>query len=149
MWKTIAVPILFAGLFGCASSGRIGDLPKTRDGVPTSLLVLIRPSHFAGSAVSYYMKLDGKEIFSIRSGEDTSITISSGEHRLTVKCAGGPTTPWEEHGGLILVPPNQAVYMEVTPDLTACAKIHALEPVEAKRLLLDSEYISASKISDR
>lgn len=148
MLRTTTLAILCATLFGCASSGRIGDLPAIPAGAAASPLVLIRTSSLIGATNSYYVALDGKDIFSIRSGENTQFPIPAGEHTVSVKCFGGWSPTWKEDGKQFVAVGGQANYFEISPNLT-CAKIEQMSPEGAKTQLAATKFVSPSTVSNK
>ena len=101
-----------------------------------------------GVANSYYLALDGKDVFSIRSGEHTQFPIPAGEHVVSVKCFGGWTPTWKENGKPFVGAERQASYFEVGPSM-GCAKITQITPTEARKLLDSTQLIDSSKLSNR
>lgn len=148
MNRILTVGVLCTALFGCASSGRIGELPDITGGVSSSELVLIRPSNLIGAANSYYVSFDGKDVFSIRSGDYTKFRVPSGAHIVSVKCFGGWSPAWKEDGKQFVAAPNQSNYFEISPSLT-CAKIVQIGGDEATKLLAASRFVSPSMVSNK
>jgi hypothetical protein len=126
---------------GCASSGRIGDLPAIATGSPSSPLVLIRVSSMLGAANSYYVALDGKDLFSIRSGEYTEFPVPAGEHVVTVKCFGGWSPTWKEDAQKFVAVPNQPNHFEISPSMP-CAGIKPITAEAGKAAAAKSTFIS-------
>src|SRR5947207_2671879 len=87
-------------LAGCAASGRVGALPAVAPGQPAGKLVVLRVSSVLGVANSYYVVLDGKDVFVLRSGEHTAFAVVPGEHAVGVKCFGGWTPTWKQNSAL-------------------------------------------------
>jgi hypothetical protein len=141
MRKLLIVSCLLIGLGGCASSGRIGELPVVATGVPTAKLVVIRVSSIVGVANTYYIALDGKDIFAIRSGEHTEFRIGAGEHHIGVKCFGGLTPTWKEDSVKFSAASETENFFEISPNLS-CAEIKAIEADEAKKRIATSTFIS-------
>jgi len=148
MIRSIILITLISVITGCASSGRIGALPRVADNESSSQLVLIRVSSIVGCANSYYVALDGNDIFSIRSGEYTEFPIPIGEHFVSVKCFGGWTPTWKEEAKQFNALPNQTNYFEISPNLS-CAEIVPIEPEKAKKEIKNSDFISPDKISSK
>ncbi|MDW3687852.1 hypothetical protein RA280_40230 [Cupriavidus sp. CV2] len=140
---------LFAtALVGCASSGRIGQLPEVPEGTPSSQLVLIRSSNIIGAMNSYYVALDGRDVFSIGSGENINFSVPLGEHTVSVKCFGGWSPTWKEDGMKFVAQRDRASYFEISPTMS-CAKIVEIESEEAKKLVSVSKFVSPSTISNK
>ena len=137
-------------LTGCttASSGRLGELPKINSGDPSSKLVIIRVSTIVGGANSYYVSLDGKDIFSLRSGDYTSFYIPSGEHFIAVKCFGGWTPTWKEDSKSFTAKPKQTYYFEISPNFS-CAEIVAIDDDKSRKLMTDGKFVAPDILSDR
>jgi len=139
--------VLTLGFSGCSTSGRIGPLPSIADENSSSQLVLIRVSSIVGAANSYYVALDGKDIFSIRSGENTEFPIPAGKHYVSVKCFGGWTPTWKEAAKRFNALPNQTSYFKISPNLS-CAEIVSIEPDEAKTEIQSTDFVSPSELSN-
>ncbi|WP_157003051.1 hypothetical protein [Ralstonia sp. A12] len=135
-------------LFGCATSGRIGELPAIPADVSASKLVLIRSSSLVGATNSYYVALDGKDIFSIRSGENTQFAIPMGSHTVSVKCFGGWSPTWKEDGIQFAAAASEANYFEISPNLT-CAKIVQIDSDGGKRQLAATKFVSPTTVSNK
>ncbi|WP_345817737.1 hypothetical protein AAGS40_30550 (plasmid) [Paraburkholderia sp. PREW-6R] len=148
MKRILIAALLCMGLFGCASSGRLGALPAITGGQPSSELVLVRPSNFIGAANSYYVALDGKDVFSIRSGDYTKFRVPSGEHTVMVKCFGGWTPTWKEDGKHFVAATDQASFFEISPSFT-CAKITQINAGQASKLLAANRFVSTGIVSNR
>ncbi|CAJ0817765.1 hypothetical protein [Ralstonia flaminis] len=148
MLKLAIFAVLCASLSGCATSGRIGDLPTIAAGAPSSSLVLIRPSSLVGATNSYYVALDGKDVFSIRSGENTQFPIPSGEHTVSVKCFGGWSPTWKEDGKQFVAVEGQSSYFEINPNLT-CAKIMPMPAEAAKTQLAATKFVNPANVSNK
>lgn len=148
MIRFIFLVALVFVITGCATSGRIGELPSVADHETSSQLVLIRVSSIVGAANSYYVALDGKDVFSIRSGEYTEFPISTGEHFVSVKCFGGWTPTWKENAKKFNALPNQTSYFEISPNLS-CAEIVSIAPTKAKDEMKSSDFVSPDKLSDK
>lgn len=145
--KIFAVGVLSTALFGCATSGRIGELPNISSGAPSEL-VLVRPSSLIGATNSYYVSLDGKDVFSVRSGDYTRFPLPSGAHTVSVKCFGGWSPTWKEDGKQFVAVPAQANYFQISPNLT-CAKIAQISADDATKLLATTRFVDPSKVSNK
>lgn len=148
MIRSIILIALVSVITGCATSGRIGTLPSVADNEPSSQLVLMRVSSIVGAANSYYVALDGKDVFSIRSGEYTEFPISTGEHFVSVKCFGGWTPTWKEEAKQFTALSNQTNYFEISPNLS-CAEIVPIEPTKAKKKMKSSDFVSPDELSSK
>ena len=141
MRQLLLVLCLAVGISGCASSGRIGEIPAVPLGQPAGKLVVIRVSSFVGVTNCYYIALDGKDIFAIRSGQYTEIPVGAGEHNIAVKCFGGWTPTWKEDSIKFVVSSGNESFFVVSPNMT-CAQIIPSEADEAKKLMATSKFIS-------
>lgn len=148
MNSALLAALVVAILSGCASSGRIGDLPAIPTSGPSSQLVLIRVSSIVGAANSYYIALDGKDVFSIRSGEYTQFPIPAGEHFIAVKCLGGWSPTWKEDSQKFVPIPNQTNYFEISPNMT-CAEIKEITADAGKAAAAKSTFISPDILSSK
>jgi len=135
-------------LTGCASAGRIGDLPVISEGASSSTLVLVRPSNVIGMANSFYVALDGKDVFSIRSGDNTHFLIPAGEHAVSVKCFGGWSPTWKEDSKSFLAEVDRASYFSISPSMS-CAKIEQVSEAQGKALVENSSYIDSAVASNK
>ena len=144
--KFLFVSCLVVVLSGCASSGRIGVLPSIAPGKDISKLVVYRVSSIVGSTNSYYVNLDGKDIFSIRSGEFTRLSIEAGEHNVGTKCFGGFSPTWKEDAVQFTAMPNTESFFEISPNLS-CAEIKAVSVEEGKKQIDNSSFINPEQMS--
>ncbi|PMS35915.1 hypothetical protein C0Z20_16480 [Trinickia symbiotica] len=111
-------------------------------------MVLIRPSSLIGATNSYYVALDGKDVFTIRSGENTQFHIPAGEHVVSVKCFGGWSPTWKEDGKQFFAAQDQPSYFQISRNLT-CAKIAQINSEDARKLLAASKFISPNTVSNK
>jgi len=133
---------------GCASAGRIGSLPIIPEGTASSEIVLVRPSSIVGAANSYYIALDGHDIFSIRSGQHTAIRIPSGEHFISVKCFGGWTPTWKGSAKPVKASAGETLYFKISPNLS-CAEIEQVSADAGKQMVSKASFISAEVPSSK
>ena len=148
MNKRFSAGLLVVALSACASSGRIGDLPAVAEGATSSQLVLIRVSSFVGATNSYYVALDGRDIFSLRSGQYTEFRIPTGEHFVAVKCFGGWSPSWKKESKRFVAAQDQTNYFEMSPNLS-CADIDPVTAEEAKKMMTGSTFISPETVSNK
>lgn len=142
MNRILFLALLATVLSGCASSGRIGDLPAISPGASSSKLVLLRVSSHTSGLNSFYVALDGRDVFSIRSGEYTEFPIPVGEHFISVKCFGGWSPTWKEDTKRFNALPDMANYFEIRPNGLACAYIWPIGEEDAKKQMNRSKFIS-------
>lgn len=138
------IPIVLIFL-GCATSGRIGDLPTISSNTPSSELYLIRIESFVGGAINYYIALDGKDIFSIRSGNHTIIHVPTGEHIVAVKCFGGWSPTWKQDSKTFTAEANKGNYFIITPSMD-CARIYPVHEDEAKKAIAGNTFIDPAPL---
>ena len=127
-------------LAGCASAGRIGDLPAITEGSPSATLVLIRPSNVIGMTNSDYVALDGKDVFSIRSGDNTRFAIPPGPHAVAVKCFGGWSPTWKEDSKAFVAEGGGTSYFSISPSMK-CSKIEPVSEADGKALLGRTTFV--------
>src|ERR687888_540025 len=96
MRKSVLFASCAAVLAGCAGSGRLGELPATAPGAHAGKLVVLRTSSLYAVASSYYVTLDGREVFVLRSGEHTTFAVPPGPHTVGVRCLGGWLPTWKQ-----------------------------------------------------
>jgi hypothetical protein len=144
LWVMYGVLFL---LTGCASSGRLAPLPLVDPGKSSAKLLVYRISSMIGVTNSYSLLLDGKEVFSIRSGEHTEFLIESGEHLLGVKCFGGWNPTWKENFVLHNFSTDTMNFFEISPSGN-CADIRLVSADEGRKRLVDSTFINPEKNSE-
>lgn len=135
-------------LTGCASAGRIGTLPVVTDSTASSTLVLIRATNIVGMANSNYVALDGIDVFSIRSGDNTHFAIPAGQHTIAVKCFGGWTPTWKEDSKEFIAERNRPSYFAISPSMS-CAQIERVSEAEGKALLTNTTFVDPATPSNR
>lgn len=148
MGRLLIIIVFALCVGGCASSGRIGDLPVVAASGSPSQLVLIRTSSLVGVANSYYVALDGKDVFSIRSGEYTQFPISAGEHFVAVKCFGGWSPIWKEDSKKFIASPNESSYFAISPNMS-CAAIEQVTADTAKINISTSKFVGPDTVSSK
>jgi hypothetical protein len=148
MNKAILYSLVAMVLSGCASSGRIGEMPAIPAGASSSRLVIIRASSIVGAAVSLYVALDGKDIFSIRNGDYTEFPISSGDHFISVKCFGGWSPTWKEDSRKFSAASEQASYFLISPT-GSCAGIEQISTNQGALKVSTSTFVSPTTVSDK
>ena len=138
--------VVLAAIFlaGCATSGRIGELPKIDNPAAGGKVVVVRISSFVGAANTYTVALDGSDLFHIRSGEHTDFLVQPGEHYIAVKCFGGWSPTWKEDSKKFVASAATANYFKISPSMS-CADIIPVAAAEANALLLSSKFIDLSK----
>jgi hypothetical protein len=139
--KTARLSLLLAGaavLAGCA--GRIGELPAVTPGEAPAELVLIRVSSLVGMTKTYYVALDGKDVFAMRPGQHTMFPIPAGQHFVGVKCSAGDSPSWKEDAKGFTVTPKQPIYYEISPG-QSCAEIEQVPASEAEQRMASSRFV--------
>jgi hypothetical protein len=142
--KGFGLSLLVAGaalLAGCA--GRIGELPAVPAGEVPAELVLIRVSSLVGVTKTYYVTLDGRNVFAIRSGQHTMFPIPAGQHFVGVKCSKDDA-PLKENAKGFTVAPRQPIYYEISPN-PDCGEIEQVPATEADARIADSKFIDPTK----
>jgi hypothetical protein len=114
------------------------------DSIQAGNVFVIRNRNILGSAVSYYITLDGTDMFAIRVGQHTKFSIAAGEHYLGVKCFGGWAPTWKEDSKKFNLLPQGDAYFLVSPSLS-CADIQAISPESGKEWIDKSTYIRMSE----
>jgi len=127
-------------LVGCAS-GPIGRLPAIEDQAQSGDVFVIRNSNFVGSGVSYYITIDGNDMFAIRVGQYTKFKLVIGEHYIGVKCFGGWSPTWKEDSRKFSVLPQQGTYFIVSPNMS-CADIQLMNPESGIEWIKKSTYVN-------
>lgn len=148
MIKKVVAGLIVLFLSGCASSGRIGDLPTVIGRAPSSQLVLIRVSNFVGGANSYFVALDGKDVFSIRSGQYTTFRIPTGEHFVAVKCFGGWSPTWKEDSKRFVAMQDKTNYFVINPNLS-CAEINSVPEEDGRKKMAEGAFVSPETLSSK
>ena len=163
--KVLGIAAMLA-LSGCYSSGRVRDLPTIASAEPTSRLVVIRESSFFGGAISFVVKLDGTEVFTLRSGEYTEFPIPSGDHVLEVgqprQVAGwlgileasvlatSKDFPMDFWATELTALPGQTYHFVVgPPSLSGEPRPKVLDAAAATALLAKSTFVSPAATSGR
>jgi hypothetical protein len=140
MKRTIVVLLLLALTAACATGPiQTSPLPKIADPENAVEITVIRESHFVGSAISYFITLDDKEVFGIRSGEYTRFKVSPGKHSLAARCFGGFTPTWKESKIEITLQPKEKAYY-LFSKAVECAKVESLQPQDVEALIAKSKY---------
>lgn len=143
MRSSLIIYCLLFVLAGCASSGRIGELPLISAETPTAKLAVMRISSIVGVAATFFVVLDGNEIFAIGSGEHTEFKIGVGEHYIGAKNFGGWTPTWKENSVRFTALAEKEYFFEISPNLlTGTADIQSVEPAAAKKSIATSTFIS-------
>jgi hypothetical protein len=136
------LPFFF--LAACATSGRVGELPKLTSPTAGGKVVVARVSSLIGAPNTYTVALDGKDLFHIRSGEHTEFLVETGEHSIAVKCFGGWSPTMKEDSRKFAANTATTNYFRISPNMS-CAEIVAVSMEEADRLLSTSTFIDLSK----
>ncbi|GAB7549698.1 hypothetical protein [Cupriavidus sp. 8B] len=97
---------------------------------------------------SYYVALDGRDVFSIGSGENTKFSVPLGEHTVSVKCFGGWSPTWKEDGKKFVAQRDRVSYFEISPNMS-CAKIVQIDTEEAGKLVSASRFVSPNNLSNK
>ncbi len=134
-------------LAGCATSGRIGSM--LADSPETAQLVLIRPPNPIGNLATYYVTLDGHEIFALRAGEYTQLAIPAGKHMLDIKSYGAHTPPDPEAGEAIEVIKGATIYFSISTAYTTRALLTRITDDQAASALERCGFVPETRCSNR
>jgi hypothetical protein len=135
---SLVVLLLSIGIVGCG--GIITPVPKIEVTKASGNAIIIRKNSFVGSAVYYIVKLDGKNIAHIRTGQYFSIPLSVGTHSIGVKCFGGIFPIWHEDIVTTEIYDNTTVNFIINPNII-CADIKLIDNKKAKLILQESYKI--------
>ena len=138
--RIIIIVSLIALNMGCAS-GPIGHLPTIKAPHAAGKVTVMRNRNIVGSANSYYITLDGQDIFKIRIGQYTDFKLNAGEYYIGLKCFGGWSPTWKNESLKLKVLPNSEYFFIVSPSGT-CAEIEELDEKLAKSIIPNSKYVS-------
>ena len=131
MIKFMLTAVFLTVLTGCTTSGPVKSIaPGDSAGESTSELVVIRVDKALASMNTFYVRLDGEDIFTLNIGQYTKLTIPPGKHTISVKCFGWFPT-WREDFESFTVQPNEIVYFETSPSWS-CSLIDPISPEAAK-----------------
>jgi hypothetical protein len=97
---------LFLGLLlgGCAQ-GAVGTLPAVPDPERAATVVVVRPYHLVGSAVTYSITIDGAEVCELGTDEHVVIRVPAGERFVGLKT-------WDPAIPLSRIHPTQTIQAE-------------------------------------
>ena len=140
MRRFIIVSLLLI-LSGCGvKSGILSELPAITNQGMAGKVVLVRTSNLLGVAVSWDIAIDGKDLFSIGSGEYTEFLLPEGEHFIVLR---GCQSCRDPYGNILKfdIKASQTIYFLVSPSLTCC-KIRLSDETVAKKYIKRSKFIS-------
>jgi len=132
------VLLLSVGFTGCG--GLITPVPMIGVNEAKGNAIIMRNINFVGAGVYYVVKLDGKNIAHIRTGEHFSIPLSVGIHNIGVKCFGGIFPIWHEDTVTTEIYNKTTVHFVISPNII-CADIKLIDNKEAKLRLQKSNEI--------
>lgn len=86
----IAIVVLFMvmSLSGCGT-GKIGAVIQPQNLDEAAEVIIIRKSSIVGATNRLKIRLDDRDIFWIRNGQYTKLSIDPGERKFGVACLGG------------------------------------------------------------
>jgi hypothetical protein len=98
--------------------------------------------------MTYYIAINDKAAFGIRSGEHTSFVLPSGNHKIAVRCFGGLTPTWKETSMEYEFPSLKKVFFLVYPGCVSlkcrykdtCADIVPISESEAATFISSTTY---------
>lgn len=143
----IGVGLSVASLCGCATSGRIGATLEPAQ--ETAQLVLIRPPNPIGNLATYYVTLDGREIFALRAGEYTKLAIPSGKHTLAIKSYGGRDQPDPAAGETIEAINGATLYFTIATAYTTKATLQRITDDQATFAMDRCGFVPETRLSNR
>jgi hypothetical protein len=146
--KSLAlIYLVLLGLAACAH-GPIGSLPKVSSPDEAVDVTIIRDSSLAGSAISFLIILDGRDIFWIRVGDYTRFNLDPGRHSIGVGWAGGVSPNCIEGKLNMSFNPRSKYFFLVSPAVIlgeACAKIEQLSEQQGLERVSNSTYIPMTR----
>ena len=110
---------LALSLVGCAS-GPTGRLPPVNINQPAGEIFVIRDNSILAFANSFYIAVDGVDVFAIRKGQHTKFKLRAGKHFFGMKHLGGGYR-WIEDYKEINVLPGSETYIVVSPNMNSIA----------------------------
>lgn len=149
-WTAVfsSIVLVFSVVLSGCTTFPIEPLPAITDPQRTTETILIRERSLLGAAMTYYIAVNDKAAFGIRSGEHTSFVLPSGSHKIAVRCFGGSTPTWKETAMEYEFPSLKKVFFLVTPACVSlkcrykgtCADIVPISESEAATLITTSTY---------
>jgi hypothetical protein len=114
----------FLILAGCATGqGHVNPFPPIKDLSNSSEITVKRDDAFMGSAQTFTLTIDNKDIYMFRSGDIISFKLDPGEHFFGVKCHGG----WQMIGNYTElaqeIKPNHKYIFRIIPDMSRGCRI--------------------------
>jgi len=138
---------LIGAMLGCSTSGRIGAICSPSPEM--AQLVLIRPPYPVGNLATYYITLDGCEIFALRAGEYTKVAIPAGTHVLAIKSYGERASPEPEEGERIEAVNGAMLYFTIATAYTTKATLKRITDDQASLETERCGYVPETRLSNR
>ena len=126
-------------LAGCASGYLIAKPPAVPDPAQAATVVIARPTHFVGAAVTTTIRIDDVELYELGTGEHVSIAVTPGEHFVSLK-TWDPAMPFPVRiypTETIQAEPGRTYYFRVTP-----GRISRASDAEGRALVADTTPVS-------
>lgn len=142
--KSLTAFVVFSCLVfvGCATGGRMGELPKIDPEVKPAKAVFIRESNFAGAGISYYLLVDDKEIFSILTGQYTEFALAPGKHKVAARMFGGWTPTFKESAVDVDFNPEDIKFFYVSPTLADGFGLKQIPAEEAQQYIVKYKFVA-------
>jgi hypothetical protein len=144
--RPAVVPLLGLAATGCAA-GMVGSLPQVADPGNVATIQVIREPALYGVTMAFRFTLDGKEVFDIRNGQNATLQVTPGKHRVEVKCFGGLAPVVQVNGGEFEIVKDRPNYFIVSGHMVMCATLREGTPQEAQALLGHSERLELSSLT--
>lgn len=144
--RPAVMPLLGLALSACAA-GVVGPLPRVADPGNAATIEVIREPALYGVTMAFRFTLDGQEVFDIRNGQNASLQVTPGRHRLEVKCFGGAVPLVQVNGDEYEIVRDRPNYFILSGNMITCASLRQGTPEEAQALLRTSERLELSALA--
>jgi hypothetical protein len=144
--RPAVVPLLGLAAAACAA-GMVGPLPQVADPGNAATIQVIREPALYGVTMAFRFTLDGTEVFDIRNGQNATLQVTPGKHRVEVKCFGGLAPVVQTNGGEFEIVKDRPNYFIVSGHMVMCATLREGTPQEAQALLGSSERLELSSLT--
>lgn len=112
-------------LAGCTTHGRVGALPPLADPGSAAEIIVIREARFVGSALTFYVSLNGTPVYGLGNDQHVIIPLTPGTHLIGI-AAGG----WSGGTSLVQAVAQQRHYFRV--DSAPLTTGLSLQPISAE-----------------
>jgi hypothetical protein len=116
------------------------SVPAIQDPNEIGQVIVIRNVNIVGSAIPYFINIDWTDVFSIKVGQYTKLSLNPGDHFIGVKCYGGWTPEPKLDVNKVLVEENKTLYFLISPSLS-CADIKQITKDEADKRIQQSKFV--------